>query len=91
MIGNLTRFESNVIGDLAGGDVNLNGVIRMDQRIGIADGATVVCDQVWNLLGSDLNALHFAQLVLEIDRILLVDVRLLTKKMFSPKMLLSWL
>lgn len=53
-----------MIGDLSSGDVDLNRVVGMDQRIWIANGATVVCDQEGNLLGSDLNALHFAQLVL---------------------------
>lgn len=42
----------------------------MDQWIWVANGATVVCDQERNLLGSDLNALHFAQLVLEDGKII---------------------
>lgn len=62
---NLTRFETNVIGDFSSSDVNLNRVMRANQRIWITDGATVVCDQVWDLLGSDLDALHLAQFVLE--------------------------
>jgi hypothetical protein len=54
-----------VVGDLSGGDVNLNGIVGVDQRVWVADGTTVMCGQVWNLLWSNLVMLHLAQLVLQ--------------------------
>lgn len=62
-----------MIGDLAGGDVDLNGVVGVDQWIGVADGTAVVCDQVRNLLGSDGNALDFAQLVLQLGEEIILE------------------
>lgn len=61
----ITGLKTDVIGDFARRDVQLNGVVGVDERIGVADGAAVVCDQVWNLLRSDADALHLAQFVLQ--------------------------
>lgn len=60
-----TSLEFDVVGNLAGGDINLNHIIDTDHWVGVSDGASVGCDQEWNLLWSDLNALHLAELVLE--------------------------
>ena len=61
-------FEFNVIGDFAGCDVDLNGVVDSDGWIGVSHGTTVRCHQVWNLLGSHDVSLHLAQLVLQKSR-----------------------
>lgn len=58
-------FEFDVIGDFAGRDVDLNGVVDSDGWVGVTHGATVRCDQVWDLLGSHDVSLHLAQLVLQ--------------------------
>lgn len=58
-------FEANVIGDLSGGDVDLDDVVDLDAWIGVADGAAVGGDQEGNLLWADDVFLHFAELVLE--------------------------
>lgn len=61
----LTRIELNVVGDLARGNVHLHGIVGVDQGIRVADGATVVCNQERNSLGSQLGLLDLAQLVLQ--------------------------
>lgn len=53
-----------MIGDLGGGNVQLNGVVGLDDWIGVPDGATIVCYQEWDTLGSQLGLLDLAQLVL---------------------------
>lgn len=53
-----------MIGDLGGGNIELDGVVGLDDRIRITDGATVVRDQEWDLLGSQHSLADLAQLVL---------------------------
>ena len=59
----LTDLELGEVDDLVGADVVLDRVVRLDQRIRIADRAAVVGDYVWNLVRTDRGALHTAQLV----------------------------
>ena len=51
-------------GDFAGGNINLNGIVSLDQRIGITDGATVVGNNKWYTLNTKLSLTDFAQFVL---------------------------
>lgn len=48
--GNGASVELDEVGDLAGGEVNLDGVIDLDQRVGVAD--TVVRGGVASAVGS---------------------------------------
>jgi len=48
---------------LAGGDVDLHGVVDLDQGVGVADGAAVVGGDVRHVLGPGGNLAHAAQLV----------------------------
>lgn len=59
----IARIEFNVIGDFRGGNVQLDGIVGLDDWIRVADGATVVCDQEWNTLGTQLCLLDLAQFV----------------------------
>jgi len=61
----LTGIELDVVGDLAGGNIDLHGVVGVDQGIRVADGATVVCHQERHSLGAQLVLLDLAQLVLQ--------------------------
>lgn len=60
----LTRIELDVVGDLAGGNVNLHGIVGVHQRVGVTDGAAIVCHQEGNTLGTQLCLADLAQLVL---------------------------
>lgn len=59
----LADLELGEIDDLVGADVVLDRVVRLDQRIWIADGAAVMRDYVRNLVRTDRSSLHTAQLV----------------------------
>lgn len=52
--------------DLAGGNVNLDGIVDPDFGIGVADGAAVVCDKVGNALLAELDTANLAELVLSL-------------------------
>lgn len=59
----IARIEFNVIGDFRRGDVQLDGVVGLDHWIWITDGASVVRNQEWYALGTQLCLLDLAQLV----------------------------
>jgi len=48
--GNISRLELDVINDLTGGNVDLDGVIDLDGRIRVSDGAAIVGDNEGDLL-----------------------------------------
>merc|ERR1711991_407099 len=56
--------EGNNIDDLAGGDVQLDAVMSLDDWVGIADGTSVMSDQVRHTSGADSHAADTAQLEL---------------------------
>lgn len=60
-------IKFNVIGDLRRGNVQLNSVVGLDDWIGIANGAAIMCNQEWHILRSQLGLLHLAQLVLKVE------------------------
>ena len=51
--------------DLAGADVDLDGVVDLDEGVRVADGASVVGAQVGHTLGPDPHPADFAELVLK--------------------------
>lgn len=65
----VARVELDDVVDLSGGDVNLHGVVRLDQGIRVTDGAAVVEHQVRDLVGALADLLDAAQLVLNTQRI----------------------
>lgn len=60
----LTGIELNVIGDLGGCNVQLDGIVGLNDRIRITDCATVVRNQEWDFLRSQNGLADLAQLVL---------------------------
>jgi len=60
----ITAVELDVIDDLARVDIDLDGVVDLDQRVGVADGACVVGADVGDTLGADPHLANLAQLVL---------------------------
>jgi hypothetical protein len=71
--GNGTSVELDKVGDLAGGKVDLDSVVDLDQRVGVADGSRIVRDQEWDSTTAELHALDLAQLVLGLLRLNAVD------------------
>ena len=55
--------ELHVVGDLAGLELVLDGVVDLDEGVGVADGAAVVGDDEWNALGTNTGLLHLEKLV----------------------------
>jgi len=46
-----------------GGEVELDGVVDLDQWVWVSDGSAVVGDDVWNTTGTELNLLDLEELV----------------------------
>lgn len=61
----VTSLELDEVDDLARRDVVSNGVVVLDLRIRVADGAAVVCHKEWDSLWASAHLLHTAQLVLQ--------------------------
>lgn len=59
-----TGVELDEVCDLAGVQVDADGVVDLDEGVGVADGAGVVGHQVGDALGADDDLLHLTQLVL---------------------------
>lgn len=62
--GNVADLELDKGLDLAGLNVDTDRVVRADQRVRVADGASVVGDNEGDPLGTDLHLADLAQLVL---------------------------
>jgi len=60
--GNISRFELDMINDLSSCDFDLDGIINLDGRIRVSDGATVVGYDERDLLQRKLSALDLAKL-----------------------------
>src|SRR5512142_1791339 len=56
-------IELDVIGDFASGNINLYGIVSLDQGIGVTDGATVMGNNEWYTLGAQLCLADLAQFV----------------------------
>ena len=61
--GEVASIKLDEIGDLVLLKVELDSVVDLDGRIGVADGATVVGDDEGNALGADGNLADFEELV----------------------------
>lgn len=59
----LTIVKLDEVGHLAGGDVQLDGIVHLHRGVGVADGASVVRHNEGHVLGSNGHLLDFAQLV----------------------------
>lgn len=60
---NGARVELDEVADLAGLEVNLDGVVDLDEGIRVADGAGIVRNEVRDTLLAELDALDLAELV----------------------------
>jgi hypothetical protein len=60
----IANFELDEVGDLGALNIVTDGVVSLDQRIGVTDGATVVGENVGDTLGTELNLANLAKLVL---------------------------
>ena len=60
---NVTNVELKEGIDLSSFKVDLNGIVRADQRIGVTNGTTVVSNNERNTLSSQLHLLDLAELV----------------------------
>ena len=60
-----TGIELDELCDLAGLQVDADGVVHLDEGVGVADGASIMGHQVGDSLGADDDLLHLAQLVLQ--------------------------
>ena len=61
----LTSVELDEISNLASLQINLNGIIHLDEGIGVADGAGIMSHQMRDSFCAHKDLSHFAQLVLE--------------------------
>lgn len=61
-------LELDVVRDLSRVNVKLDGVVDLDEGVGVTDGATVVGDNERNTLGTKLETADLAELVLGLLR-----------------------
>ncbi len=59
-----THLEAEDIRHLSGGDRDLDGVVDLNIRVGVTEGASIVSDSNRDLLGGDVHLLDAAELVL---------------------------
>ena len=55
----ITCIELDEVGDLVLLDIEFDGVVDPDGRVRVAEGSTIVCNDVWNTLGTNG---HFSNL-----------------------------
>jgi hypothetical protein len=60
----VTDFKLDKVSDLGALNIVTDGVVSLDQRIGVTDGATVVSDNVGDTLSTELDLANLAKLVL---------------------------
>lgn len=60
---NTTGIERNELGDLAGLEINLDGVVDLDGGVRVTDGAGIVGDEVRNTLGTELDTADLAEFI----------------------------
>lgn len=63
----VSRVKLDEVHNFVGGDIQLDGIVNLDQGVGVTDGATIVCCDEGDTFGSNLNATNFAKLVLKIE------------------------
>lgn len=62
--GNVSNLELDKGLDLSSFNVDTNAVVRANKGIGITDGATIMGDNEWDSLGSNLHLANLAKLIL---------------------------
>lgn len=60
-----TRVKLDEVLDFSCANVQHDGVVDLDERVRVTDGAAIVCGDVGNALGSYTNFTNTAQLVLK--------------------------
>ncbi len=58
------KLELENVGHFSGGNIDLDGVVDLDIRVGVSNGASIVSHGDRNLLGGDHNVVDTAELVL---------------------------
>lgn len=61
----VTHIKSDIICDLARGDVDSDSVVDFDLGVRVADGSTIVSNAVRDFLLSHFHSLYLPQLVLD--------------------------
>lgn len=61
----LTNFELQMVNDLVGGQIKLDGVEDRDFRVWVAESSGVMGHNVRDLVGADFLSLDFAELKLK--------------------------
>ena len=59
----VASIELDEVGDLAGLEVVLDGIVNADGGVGVTDGAAIVGDDVWDALGAESDLLYLQKLV----------------------------
>ena len=62
----LTSVKLDEVGYFARIQINLNGVIHLDEGIRVANSASIMGHQMWDSFCAHKDLSHFAQLVLKI-------------------------
>jgi len=62
--GDHTGVEPDKVGNLASREVNLDGVVDLDGRVGVSDRASIMRNQVWDSSFAQLHSLDLAEFVL---------------------------
>jgi len=60
----VARIELDEVHNLVAGNVQLNGIVNLDQGIRVANSTAIMCGQEGDTLRSGLNTANLAQLVL---------------------------
>jgi hypothetical protein len=58
----ISHIEGQDVQDLAGGNIDLDNIVGLDDWVRVADGAAIVCDKEGNLLLAEFNLYDAAQL-----------------------------
>jgi hypothetical protein len=62
------QIQLDEVHDLAGLQIDLDGVVGLDERVGVADGAVVVGVQVGDAFLAKLSRTHLAELELHTNK-----------------------
>lgn len=60
---NVAGVKFDQVGELAGLDLVLDGVVHTDERIGVTDGATIMCYDVGDSTRTESDLFHLQKLV----------------------------
>lgn len=63
-IANISRVKLDKFSDFTSFQINLDGVVDLDQWVWVTDGTTIVSNGIWDSLGTELDLLHLGKLVL---------------------------